>query len=479
MNIKNLISQTAIYGISAILSKFLNYLLTPYLTRILAPEVYGEVSLLYGLIPFLNALLTMGMATAYFRWAARAETLGERQTIFTTLWGAVSGFAVLFFVVCLLFRNPLAEVMGYQHDPWLLVMTAVLVMIDNVAAIPLAAVRQQGRATRYTLVNVTSVVVNIMACWALYTFVPGAISSPRWVIVANIVASAVSFVILFVSVRPLIVRRMSMVLLKTVTRYSLPLMLAGIMGVGSDFLDRQMIRWMLPEEIAFQQLGIYGAVAKIAALMIIFRQIYTLGAEPFFLQKFDKEDFKRINAAALKFFYIAGMAVVLTITLFEEQFALIIGREYRQGMDVVPIMLIANLLMGVLVNLSFWYKMVDKTRYAAYMTVAGLATVVSVGYLLIPTYGYHGAAYAHLAAAAVMVVISYALNQAKYPIPYPIARIGFYTLVAGVIYGLNILMDNNLNATLAIFVKISLLLSFGLLAMSIEKINPRKLWRKK
>ncbi|MDE6500128.1 MAG: oligosaccharide flippase family protein, partial [Rikenella sp.] len=297
--LKKLASQTAVYGVSAILSKFLNYLLTPYLTRVLSEQVYGQVNLLYGIIPFANVVLTMGLATGYFRYASKCASVGEKRRLFTTAWGAVAGMALLFGVVMALGNGSLAEAM--RLDPACIAAMTALIVVDNVAAIPLAALREEGRAVYYTIVNVVGVGVNVAACVLFYTYVPEAVRSPLWVIVANLIASTVSLLLLLPNSLRLVSRTFSAPLLRSIFAYSIPLMMAGIMGVAGDFIDRQLIYFMLPVEVADAELGVYTAVAKIAALLMIFRQIYTLGAEPFFLQGFSKEEFRAANAEATKY----------------------------------------------------------------------------------------------------------------------------------------------------------------------------------
>lgn len=477
-SVKNLVSQTAVYGVSAIVSKFLNYMLTPYLTRLMSDEVYGQMSLLYAIIPFANVLLTMGMATAYFRWFNKAESLDQKKTIFTTIWGGVSIFAILFFALSFLFRNQITFAMEYGQS-WYWVVTAALIMVDNIVSIPLANLRAQGRAKMYTVINVSSVLINVVVCWALYTFVPNATGVAGWVVVANLVASTVTLVMLLPSARKLICKTFSPKLFKEVAKFSIPLMFAGLMGVGSEFLDRQMLMWLLPSDVAYSEVGIYSAVAKIAALMIIFRQVYTLGAEPFFLQNFAKDDFKRLNAQALKYFTIFGLWVVLGIVFFSDLFAIIVGQNFRIGMGVVPILLITNLLMGVLVNLSFWYKVVDKTRYAIFVTGAGLFTAIVASYLLIPNFGYYGAAYAHLSASVVMVVLSYVFNQVNYKVDYDLKTIFYFVALAGASWFLAEQVAL-LSTWGGYFVKILLLLIFFFEFLRKEKlfVKIKKIWKK-
>lgn len=477
--IKSLLSQTAIYGVSAILSKFLNYLLTPYLTRILTDDIYGEMSLLYAMIPFANVLLTMGMATAYFRWINKAEEINEKKQIFTTIWGGVSIFAILFLVLSSVFASPITSVMGYGQN-WYWIATATLITIDCVAAIPLANLRAQGKAKLYTIINVSSVAINVIACWGIYTFLPDAKLSAGWVVIANVIASGATLLMLLPSAAKLVGKCFSWSLFKKIASYSIPLMIAGLMGVGSDFIDRQMLRWLLPQDVALAQVGIYSAVAKIASLMIIFRQIYTLGAEPFFLQKFEKDDFKRLNAQALKYFSVVGMWVVLAIVFFSDWFGLIVGQNFRVGMDVVPILLITNLLMGILVNLSFWYKIADKTKYAFYVTGSGLVTVIVVSWILIPIIGYYGAAYAHLSGATVMVVMSYILNQIYYKVAYDIKRIFGYAVMFTIFYITAEVLNRYVTVEVSYISKFLLLLSFIFVVLKQENLSKevKKLWRK-
>lgn len=475
--LKKLASQTAVYGISAILSKFLNYLLTPYLTRVMSDSVYGQVNLLYGIIPFANVVLTMGLATGYFRYAAKCRTLGDKRQLFTTTWGAVTLMALLFGGIMAFCNGSLAEVMRFAPE-CIATMTA-LIVVDNIAAIPLAALREQGRAVYYTVVNVTGVVVNVTCCILLYTYIPGAAENPLWVLVANLIASTVSLLLLLPNAFKWLSTAFSSKLLRSIFTYSIPLMMAGIMGVSGDFIDRQLIYFMLPEDIAEAQLGIYTAVAKIAALLMIFRQIYALGAEPFFLQGFSKEDFRSANAAATKYFIIAGIAIYLVLSLFSREFAYIVGSDFRSGMGVLPLLLLANLFAGILVNLSFWYKAADKTRIAIYITGLGVIVTLAINLALIPSMGYHGAAVARVVSMLLMVAVSYYLCQKYFPVPFDLKRIGFYFLLGGAIFGLSY-ATALLPSAGRITLNFLLLLIYLLTALKIELGGRRlsALWKK-
>ncbi|MFI3287197.1 MAG: oligosaccharide flippase family protein [Rikenellaceae bacterium] len=424
--LRKLLSQTAVYGISATVAKFLNYLLTPLLTRVLSEDVYGEMSYLYAIIPFANVLLTMGFSTGYFRFAAQCENQAERKRLFSTLWSSVSLFSlVLCGVIAALFPSPATITM------------AALILVDNISSIPLSMLREQGKALRYTIINITGVVINVVLCFSFYTYIDGASSSAVWVLLANLAASLGSLLLLLPSCIRMFTSKVDFTVLKRVAKYSYPLMVAGIMGVASDFIDRQMLRWLLPEDIALSQLGIYSAVAKIAALMVIFRQIYTLGAEPFFLQKFSKEDFGRLNAAALKYFTAIGIIIFLAIMLYSDIFALILGSDFREGMTILPLLLFSNLLAGVLVNLSFWYKVADKTKIAVIVTISGISISLALNLTLIPLYGYNGAAWARVGATFAMVLLSYLLGQKYYPVRYDMRSLALYTALGAIIFTLS------------------------------------------
>ena len=428
--LRKLASQTAIYGISHTLSKFLNYLLVPYLTRIMSDGVYGEVNLYYAIIPLANVVLTMGFATSYFRFAAKTDSEQQKRELFSTLWISVSTLAFIFFVVLSLF----SKYLNYTDVAWYMVATAALIMVDNVNAIPFALLREQGRAKLYTIINVSNVVINVVLCYAFYSFIPNAASVAGYVILANLVASLSSTIMLLPSALKMFVKKYSFATLRTITKYSFPLMVAGLMGVASDFIDRQMLKSILPADIANSHVGIYAAVSKIAALMVIFRTVYALGAEPFFLQNFAKDDFKRSNAEATKYFTIAGLAIFLLITLFEPLFAPLIGASFRSGMDVVPLLLLANLFTGMLVSLSFWYKQTDKTRVALYVTISGLAATILLNYVLIPLFGYEGSAWARLASTMIMCLISYFLGQKYYKIPYSRKILDYFIIAVALFF---------------------------------------------
>ncbi|MEG2759462.1 MAG: oligosaccharide flippase family protein, partial [Rikenellaceae bacterium] len=230
-------------------------------------------------------------------------------------------------------------------------------------------------------------------------------------------------------------------ILKSVLFFSFPLFISGFNGIANDFIDRQLLAVLAPHDIALEQIGIYSATLKIAAIMTIFTQMYRYAAEPMFLSKLKKDDFNRDNAEAMKYFIIVSLAIFLGITLFSDIFILLVSPAFRAGANLIPVILFAGLLSGVLVNLSFWYKFNDKTFYAIIITSVGLIITVILNVLLIPHFGYNGSAWGRLISMTAMVLLSYFLNQKYFPIPYDIKRIGEYLGLTAILFGLSYITD--------------------------------------
>ena len=438
--LEKLAKQTAIYGISTILGRMLSYLLTPFYTRIFGVESYGIITDVYALIPFALVVLTMGMESSYFRFAAKAEAEGgdveqSKRKLFATTWGITSLASLLFFVVILLFRNEASALMGevYAANPLYVVTVAAIVMMDVSSCIPFARLREQGKALHYVLLKLFNIILQVgfaVLFWAVGLF--DSEFGVGWAFVANLIASAVTFVATVV-VSGRVSIKIDWGLLLLVFGYSLPLLLSGIAGTANEFIDRQLIKYLVPEA-AMAQLGIYGAITKIAVVMTLFTQMYRLAAEPFFLSNFRKEDFLEMNAAALKYFVMVSMFIFLGIALYRDIFALIVGRDFREGVHILPVVLGANILSGVWLNLSFWYKREERTGFALWITLTGLLCSVGFGALLIPRLGYYGAAWSRFAAEVAMVTVSIVLNRLYYPTPYQFGRMAEYVALALAIF---------------------------------------------
>ena len=434
--LEKLAKQTAVYGISTIVVRFLSYLLTPYYTRIFGQETYGIVTDIYALIPLALTLLTMGMESSYFRFSAKAEEAGgdvraAKRRLFATTWGVTSLAAVVFFVLVASFRNGVAGLMGeaYAAHPEYVVWVGLIILFDVWACIPFSRLREQGRALLFVGIKALNVVMNVALAVAFG--VAGLFATEfgvGWVFVANLIASVVTWLGILATVDRT-VPKINWALLAAVFAYSLPLLVGGLAGTANEFIDRQLIKYLVPEG-AMAQVGIYGAITKIAVVMMLFYQMYRLAAEPFFLSNFKKSDFVQMNAAALKYYVMASMLIFLGIALFRDVFALIVGRDFREGIFILPVVLGANVLTGVWLNLSFWYKREEKTSLAIVVTGAGLVSMLVFGFWCIPVWGYYGAAWARLASESTMVAVSWWLNRRFYPTPYDWRRIGEYVAAA-------------------------------------------------
>ena len=402
--LEKLAKQTAVYGISTIAVRFLSYLLTPVFTRVFEPEAYGIVTDVYALIPFALVVLTMGLESAYFRFAAKADaaaaaaggTEGEiaaqaragKRRLFATAWGVTLLAASLFFLLTAFGRERVAEWMGeaYVAHPEYVLLVAAVVWFDVAACLPFSRLREQGRAMTFVGIKALGVVVNVAL--AIGFALAGLYGTPfgvGWVFVANLIASAVTFnVILLTTDRT--VPRIDRRLLAAVLVYSLPLLVSGVAGTANEFIDRQMIKYLVPAG-AMAQLGVYGAITKIAVVMMLFTQMYRLAAEPFFLADYRKSDFVAMNAAAMKYYVMASMFIFLGIALFKDLFSLIVGADFREGIFILPVVL--GMLCTMLMYNENQYDMLKQlwivpvNKMAYFFSKFAVVLVYSVCFMLI------------------------------------------------------------------------------------------------
>ncbi len=493
--LNKLAKQSAIYGVSTILGRLLSYLLTPYYTRLFVTEEYGIITDLYSIIPFALVLLTMGMESSYFRFSTRAKeeanAIGgtaeqiqryikeKQQTLFATTWGITIALAMLFTLTVVVFRDPINVLMGkaYTLQPSMVVVVAFIILFDVISCVPFSRLRERGEAKKYVILKLFNIVLQVGLAVAFG--VAGLFATPfgvGWALVANLIASVITFMVITLSA-PLVMPRINWVLMLTILGYSIPLLISGVASTATDFMDRQMIKYLTPESSAMAQLGIYGAVTKIAVVMTLFTQMYRLAAEPFFLSEFKKEEFVESNAATMKYYVMATVAIFLFIALFKDLFALIVSADFREGIYILPVILGSNLLMGIWLNLSFWYKREEKTKYALYITLSGFATTLIANIILIPRCGYFGAAWARLICESVMVAYSYYLCQKHYPIPYDLGRIAQYFLLGGVLYIASIQVSAmGANIWLSYGVSALLLVTYCAFAVWREKIDVARLF---
>ncbi len=443
--LKRLASDTVIYGLGTIVPRLINYLLAPYLTYLaLSEESYGVMSYFYATIPFGLSILTMGLENAFFRFTGKAETAIEKLRVFKTTTTTVLLFSLLFLAAAIYYQDRIYELIDYDFSSTIIPLVVGIIAIDAVSAIPFARLRDKGKSLQFSILKIVGVLINVSFVVFFYSYLPShnsGILAPLWVedfgsgyvFVSNLIASGVILVVLMamnLDYRPIIEVR----LLKQIMIFSIPLFISGFSGTANEFIDRQMMAFLLPQNISMEEIGTYSATLKIAALMIIFTQMYRYAAEPLFLSKTKRENFKEDTALATKYFYIASLAIFLVITLFIDLFEMLVAEDFRDGVALVPVMLISNILLGLQLNLSFWYKFRERTHYALYITLAGLVVIVLFNYIFLPQWGYSAAAYAKLLGMATMVAISYWLNQKHYPIDYQLPRLGLYTALTAILY---------------------------------------------
>jgi len=445
LSIKKLAGQTAWYGISSIAARFINYLLTPYLTYKLSETTYGEQSMIYAAIPFLNVVFTYGMETAYFRFSNKDV---DEAKVFSTASFSLITSTVFLTGMLLVFRQPLATLLSINLHPEFITWAACVIALDTLTTIPFAKLRHLNKPRKYAFIRVVNIFINVGLVYFFYSRLPGlAANHPgsvfaRWYdpnigagyyIIANIVASAFTFLMLlpeFLSVRLTWNKK----LWTEMIIYSLPLMIAGFGGMINETFDRIMLGWWAPvgsNELRLQQVGIYSACYKLSLLITLFIQAFRMGAEPFFFHHSKGEDAPKIYARVMKFFVITICIMFLFVALYLDIWKQFIRNPHMWvGLRVVPILLIANMSLGVYYNLSIWYKLSHNTRAGATITIIGAVLTLIVNYVFIPYYSYMACAWATLICYASMMVISYLWGQKVYRVPYATKKLlGYFGIM--------------------------------------------------
>ncbi|MBP6389686.1 MAG: oligosaccharide flippase family protein [Flavobacteriales bacterium] len=446
--LRKLAGQTAIYGLSSIGARFLNYLLTPLYTSkgVFPPAEYGVITALYAWTALLNVVLTYGMETTFFRYASK-DPNGAPRVYSTATW-ALSISSSVFVVLGSLFAWQIAGGIGYPGHGVSVLMLVLIIGIDAATAVPMARLRQQGRAWRFAAVNIINVLVNIalnvfFLAYCLPKYNAGetnalidAVYDPAfgvgYVFLANLISSGVKFLLL-VPEWPPIKLGIDKQLLRPMLAFGAPLLLAGLAGMINETADRVLMKHLLPADIADEQIGIYGACYKLAILITLFIQAFRMGAEPFFFSHAKEKDSKHTFAHIMNVFVAVCMGAFLLVMLFLDLFKWFIPNPaYHEGLRVVPILMLANVFLGIYYNQSVWYKLTDRTRAGGTIALIGAVITLVLLFVLIPRMGYMGAAWTTLACYASMAIISYVWGQQHYPIPYNVSRMLAY--MAGAVF---------------------------------------------
>lgn len=463
--LKKLAGETALYGLSSILGRLLTFVfLTPFLTHIFNDDraQMGIQTDIYAWAAFLMIVFTYRMETAFFRFGSKKE---DRAKAYKTATTALVGTTTFFVLLLLAFSQPIANLLGYPNQAHYVVWFAFILGFDALVAVPFALLRLEGKALKFAVVKLTNLFIHLgfvlFFLYVLPNYYPQYFDPTMgigYVFIANLLASAITFLLLLPTywykvqgshgtelltmekTAPKVAFDPEM--LKAMLLYSMPLVLAGFAGIINEVLDRILLKYFLEGDsnAVLQQLGIYGACYKIAIFMNLFTQAFNYAAEPFFFRNADQSYSKPLYANIAYLFTLIGTLGFLGIMLFMDIAQFFVASNYREGLIIVPILLLANLCLGLYYNLAIWFKLSDKTQYGAVIAIVGAAITILGNIVLIPLMtrlgypGYLGSAWATLLCYATMVAMAYFLGQKHYPIPYPIGRMVLYILIAVSIY---------------------------------------------
>ena len=437
-NLKSVVKDTAIYGLSSIVGRFLNYLLVPLYTAKLsaASGGYGVITNVYAYTALLMVILTYGMETTFFRYVNKE---GENpDKVYSTTMISVASTSLLFVLLVLLFLQPISSFMGYADHPSYIWVMAVTVAVDAFACIPFAYLRYKKRPMKFAILKLANIMMTILLNLFFFLLLP------VWTGNGGLVDAGYAFYInLFCSVALLffLLKEITAVpfdfdkaLLRRMLSYSWPILVLGVAGILNQTADKILFPYIYQGTDAHSQLGIYGAASKIAMIMAMITQAFRYAYEPFVFGNNNDKDSRNTYAKAMKFFIIFTLLAFLVVMAYIDLLKYIIGRDYWEGLKVVPVVMAAEIMMGIYFNLSFWYKLIDKTIWGAWFSGIGCVVLITVNVLFVPRYGYMACAWAGFMGYASAMTISYLVGQKKYPINYPLKEIVLYVALAAVLY---------------------------------------------
>lgn len=494
--IKQLAGQTLWYGLSNVGARMLNFLLTPLLTLLMNDgkglTEYGSMTLIYSWMGVLNILYTYGMETAYFRFSTENDI--KKQDIFSTAFGSLLISTVLFSLALIFFRGDIQSYLEISNHPEYITWCAFIVSLDAIAAIPFAKLRQEGRPRKYAFIRLGGILINIAAIIIFMVFIPRLIQSypdnmvMRWfqgkdrlgfIILANLLQSIFVMLMLLPECSGFRLR-INGDLWKRMVGYSAPMIVIGLGGMVNEVMDRTFLDKWLPFDNATNKtiVGIYGANYKLAIFITLFLQAFKMAAEPFFFSQAKDKNAPALYARIMKWFVITLAFAFLFTALYLDIWKILIirGENFRSGIGVVPILLLANIWLGIYYNLSIWYKLTDRMLMGLYITVAGAVITLAGNYLFIPTWGMYASAWSTFICYFVMMMLAYFLGQKYFPIPYPVKKLSSYLVVMLLLFfaqkGVDVL-TSSLNAAPQISIRFAtatiLFLIFLLLVIKIEK----------
>jgi len=470
----SLAKQTAIYGLSSIIGRFLNYLLVPlYTFKICAeaggPAAYGIVTNLYAYTALLLVLLTFGMETTFFRFSNKEGINPDKA--FSTSGIAVGLAALLFVVLISLFLQPIAGALNYANHPEFVEIMAIIVALDAFQAILFARLRYENKAIKFAALKLLFIFLNITLNLFIFFLAPGLKESHPalmdwyensyqvgYIFIVNLICTSLITIGFIPEIKKLRFG-LDRDMLRQMLRYTWPLLLLGLAGILNQVADKISYRFIVPGEEGDKQLGIYGACVKIAMIMAMITQAFRYAYEPFvFGGKRDSAD-KESQARVMKYFIIFTLLAFLAVVMYMPLLQYIIGSDYREGLRVVPIVMMAEIFMGIYFNLSFWYKLIDETWWGAVFSAIGCMVLLAINFIFVPRYGYMACAWGGFAGYGTCMVLSYLVGQRKSPIPYDLVSAFLYFAVAIVLFFTQKYIHLN-NTILTLLINTGLLLVF-------------------
>ena len=479
-----LMKDTAIYGLSSILARMLNFFMLPLYTRKLTEGDFGTYSDIFAYIALLQVVLVFGMETGFFRFASRNDR--DPDKAFQTIAGFLLVTSSVFFVAMCVFSSDIARTMGYY--PVAVILTAGILAVDSYASVMFARLRYERKAMKFAVIRSVKIVAEVAFNLIFLLTLPAYFESHPHSVLLNVFTPQISYVYVLAAVfcsclipilffardilkTPL---KISKTYLNEIFIYSFPLMLAGLQGVANDFADRILFRFLAPrtETTWNEQLGLFSANARLAVIMTLFVQMFRYAAEPYFFSSAAKEDIRPTYARVTKYFTVFCVVIFLFTALYADVFKLILGEGFRQGIFILPIMLTANIFSGINQNLSIWYKLASRTKTAVLITFCGLVTTLAVNVIFMPRYGYVAAAWGHPASYSVMLLVSWNLSKKYYKIPYEWGKIIFYIAFGLFLYAASRVVPEKSPAT-GLILNTVLLSIFVASAVRIERIDPK------
>lgn len=427
---KKLANQTAIYGLSSVIGRLLNYLLVPLYTRYFLPSEYGVVTEMYAYVAFLVVFLTYGLETAFFRFINNDE---NPKTVYSTALISLTISSSIFILILFTTASSVANTLGYGIQTSFVQWFAIIIGLDAIASISFAKLRAEEKAVNFAVIKIFAIFSNILL--NLYFIVYKGFGI-EYVFISNLISSTLTIICLL----PTMMRAsfvFEVLLWKRMMLYALPLLIAGLAGMINETIDRVLLKHLLSNtDSASHELGLYGAFYKISIIMLLFVQTFRYAAEPFFFSHFKNQDNRKVYADVMKYFTVCMIIIFLGVIIFYDYIILFLGSEYHdeRGFLVVSLLMLANLFLGMFFNLSIWYKLIDKTIFGAYLAIFGAVITLVLNFMLIPKIGFVGSALATLACYFSMTLLSYYFGRKYFRIPYQIGKISLYLFVMMAIY---------------------------------------------